>query len=62
LYQNFLKLIEKKGITPYRVAKDTGIATATLTAWKNGDYIPKLDKIQKIADYLGVTLDELIKE
>lgn len=62
MYQNFLKLIEKKGITPYRVAKDTGIATATLTAWKNGDYIPKLDKIQKIADYLGVTLDELIKE
>lgn len=62
MYNNFLRLITEKRVTPYRVAKDTGIATATLTAWKNGDYVPKVDKLKKIADYLGVSIEELLCE
>jgi transcriptional regulator with XRE-family HTH domain len=62
LYYNFEKLIKKKGISPYRVSKDTGIPYATLSDWKNSKSKPKLDKLIKIANYLGVTLDELLKE
>ena len=61
-YENFEKIIKGKGITAYRVAKETGITTATLTSWKQGKYTPKMDKLQKIADYLGVTLGELTAE
>jgi transcriptional regulator with XRE-family HTH domain len=60
LYQKFLNIISEKGISPYRVAKDTGISTATMSDWKMGRYKPKLDKLQKIATYLGVSLEELI--
>ena len=38
------------------VAKATGIATATLTEWKKGTYTPKVDKLQAIAKYFGVSV------
>lgn len=56
MYNVFEKLLEERGVTAYRVAKDTGIGTATLTNWKNGKYTPKQDKMQKIADYFNVSL------
>ncbi|OPG98651.1 hypothetical protein B2I21_09945 [Chryseobacterium mucoviscidosis] len=57
MYAKFEKLLQKHDVTAYRVAKDTGITTATFTSWKQGKYTPKRDKMQKIADYFGVTLD-----
>lgn len=59
MYEIFEKLLSKKGITAYRVAKETGITTATLTSWKQGKYTPKSEKLQKIADYLGVSVSYL---
>ena len=41
------------------MAKDTGIPKSTFTDWKKGRSEPKLDKLQKITDYLGVTLNVL---
>lgn len=60
MYEIFEELLEKHSVTAYRVAKETGIATATLTQWKNGTSTPKQDKLQKIADYFGVTVDYLM--
>ena len=34
----------------------------TLTSWKQGKYTPKPDKLQKIADYLGVQITYLTGE
>lgn len=59
MYDIFEKLLKEYGVTAYRVAKETGISTATLTQWKNGTSTPKQDKLQAIADYFGVTLDYL---
>lgn len=56
MYDIFEKLMEEHGVTAYRVAKETGIATSTLSDWKKGRSIPKQDKLQKIADYFGVSL------
>lgn len=60
MYEIFRKLLDEKGVTVYRVAKETEISSATFTEWKNGNYTPKQDKLQKIADYFGVTLDYLV--
>ena len=60
MYEIFELLLAKHGVTPYRVAKETGIATATLSDWKKGRSIPKQDKLKKIADYFGVTVDYLM--
>lgn len=60
MYNIFEKLCKEKNVTAYRVAQETGVTTTTLTNWKKGKYVPKHDKLQKIADYFGVTLDYLM--
>ncbi|ODA05869.1 helix-turn-helix domain-containing protein [Paenibacillus polymyxa] len=60
MYEIFEELLKKHNVTAYRVAKETGITTATFTSWKQGKYTPKQDKLQKIADYFGVTVDYLM--
>lgn len=59
-YEIFEKLCQKHHTNPSRVSKATGISTATLTSWKKGVYTPKSDKLQKIADYFGVSLGYLM--
>lgn len=60
MYSIFEKLLKQHNVTAYRVAKETGINTATFTSWKQGKYTPKPDKLQKIADYFGVSLNYLM--
>lgn len=61
MYKEYAQLRDARGITDYKVAKDTGISTATLSNWKNGAYRPKIDKLIIIADYFGVSVEDLIK-
>lgn len=61
-YERFAFLCEMKGVKPGRVSKETNISTATLTSWKQGKYTPKQDKLQKIADYFGVSLEFLTEK
>lgn len=60
MYQIFARLMEDKGITPYRVSKETGVSQSVLSDWKRGRCVPKIDKLQKIADYFNVTIDYLM--
>lgn len=60
-YEIFEKLCEEKGVKPYRVSKDTKIATATLSDWKNGKSTPKADKMQTLADYFNVPVEYFTK-
>lgn len=59
-YQYFEQLLKMDGSTVYRVSKETGISASTFTDWKNGRSIPKADKLKKIADYFGVSLDYMM--
>ena len=54
------KLREARGITDYAVAKATGLSTATISNWKGGKYMPKADKLLKIANYFGVDIGYFI--
>ncbi|MCU7195509.1 helix-turn-helix domain-containing protein [Turicibacter sanguinis] len=56
MYLKFLSLLEDRGITSYKVAKETGISQVTLSDWKNGRSVPKVDKLQKIANYFEVPI------
>ena len=60
MYEIFENLLKEHGVTAYKVAQDTGITTATLSSWKKGRYTPKREKLQKLADYFGVTVDYLM--
>lgn len=60
MYEIFEQLLAKHNVTAYRVAKETGVTTATLTSWKQGKYTPKREKLEKIADYFGVSIEYLM--
>lgn len=55
MYERYVKLRDKKGVKDADVAKATGITKSTFSDWKNGRSEPKDKKLQKIADYFGVS-------
>lgn len=57
MYRKYVELRDSKGLTDYKVALDTGITKSTFTDWKTGRSKPKLEKLAKIAEYFGVTVD-----
>ena len=59
-YSRFAGLLKDKGITPYLVSKETGVPASALTNWKKGVCKPKVDKMKRIADFLGCPLDYLL--
>ena len=53
-YEKFEKLMREHGVKASEVSRQTGVTTQALSAWKKGEYTPKADKIQRIADYFKV--------
>lgn len=60
MYSIFEQLLQKYGISTYKISKDTGIAQSVFSSWKRGISTPKQDKLQTIADYFGVTIEYLM--
>ncbi|MBP3677420.1 MAG: helix-turn-helix transcriptional regulator [Agathobacter sp.] len=60
MYEIFEQLMKAHGYTAYKVSVETGIAQSTLSDWKKGKSTPKADKMQKIADLFGVSLNYLM--
>lgn len=56
-YELFLDLLEKTGKKTSDVAKATGIRPSVFSDWKSGRYTPKMDKLQKIADYFKISVN-----
>lgn len=61
MYQKFEQLVKERGVTAYRVAKDIGLAPTVFSDWKSGKSKPKVDKLKKIADYFGVTIEYFLE-
>lgn len=60
MYSNFEKILKQKKLSSYKVAKEAGVTQTSLSNWKNGKSVPSTTTLQKIADYLGVTVDCLM--
>ena len=60
MYEIYQRLLDEKGLKNADVSRGTGISNMTLSDWKNGKSTPKSDKMQKIADFLDVSVDYLI--
>lgn len=60
MYEIYLKLLEEKGVKTSDVCKATGIVASTFSDWKKGKSTPKQEKLMKIADYFGVSLEYLM--
>lgn len=59
MYERLERLLNERGITPYRLAKDLGISQSSLSEWKRGNSIPKYERLVKIAAYFNVPVSYL---
>lgn len=60
MYETFKRLLDEKGVTAYQVSKDTGISQVVFSEWKKGKSKPKIDKLNILAKYFGVSIEEFI--
>lgn len=59
-YERYCEIRNKLSFKDSDVAKGTLITKSTFSDWKAGRYTPKQEKMQKIADFLGVTVDYIM--
>lgn len=59
MYEIFSKLLTQHNVKASDVSKATGINQTVFSEWKKGKSNPKIDKLQKIAEYFGVSVDYL---
>lgn len=62
MYNNYVKLRDKKGVTDYKVSKDTGITKSTFSDWKTGRSKPKTDKLKVLAKYFDVGIEYFLED
>ena len=60
LYDNVKKICEEKGISVGKIEKDLQLSNGSICKWNENE--PAIRKVQKVADYLGVSIEELLAE
>ena len=58
-YNIYCKIRDKLGYKDSAVAEGAGVTKSTFSDWKAGRYQPKDEKLQKIASFLGVSVEYL---
>lgn len=60
---NRIKELRKDaGLTQKEFAKIIGITDASISKYENGEMIPKIDKLEKMSDIFGVTVEYITGE
>ena len=59
---NIVYYLEQGQIDRKHFAEIIGVPYSTLTNWVNGVTYPRIDKIQKMADYFGIEKSDLVEE
>ena len=59
--ERILQILRDRGITPYRLAKDTGMTDSLFSLWKtNPSSKIYAQNLVTVADYLGCSVDYLL--
>ncbi|MBA5932961.1 helix-turn-helix domain-containing protein [Weissella confusa] len=59
--ENIKFYLNKNGKTPANLISDLNIKRSTVYNWLNGVSYPRIDKIEAMADYFGVTKADLVE-
>ena len=58
---NLRRLMYEKGVTQAELAKALGFSKQSVSQWMNGQYLPRMKKIDKICEYLGCKRSDLLE-
>lgn len=60
-WTNYVYLCDEKKMSPNKVAKELGVqSSGTVTKWKGGTTVPRAALLMKMANFFGVTTDDLL--
>ena len=60
IFERIKMLASERGLSVSKLEKECGLGNATVRGWATSD--PSVSKLKIVADFLGVTIDELVKE
>lgn len=60
LYKRIQRICNSRGITVKKLERDLEFSNSTIRKWKTSS--PSIENLKKVADYFGITVDELISE
>lgn len=60
--RNILKYLHEQDLTAADLCKDLGIKSNTFSDWVNAKSYPRIDKIEMMANYFGVSKAALVEE
>lgn len=60
--QNITKLMDERSIDRNKLADDLGISYTTISDWINAKTYPRIDKIEMMANYFGVSKADLVED
>lgn len=59
VYNNVAEIAKKKGMPLRKLESEAGISTGAISKWRTSS--PTIDKLQAVANVLGVKVDKLLK-
>lgn len=60
IVKNIRVLCKKKGISLWALERELGIGNGVIARWETS--APRVDNVKLVADFFGVTIDDLLKE
>lgn len=60
--KNISKYMKEKNVDRIRLSKDLKLKYTTVSDWINAKTYPRIDKIELLANYFGVTKADLVEE
>lgn len=60
IYENVVKLCKQRNISISQLEKACGLGNGTVGGWACGN--PRVDRLKIVADYFGVTVDDLLRD
>lgn len=58
---NLRRIMYEKGVTQTDMAKALGFTKQSVSHWMNGEHLPRMNKLDKICEYLGCKRSDLVE-
>ncbi|MDD5091526.1 MAG: helix-turn-helix transcriptional regulator [Candidatus Wallbacteria bacterium] len=55
-------LMNERGLSQYRLSAESGISQQNISRWLAGAVLPRMDQIERLAAYFGVSINELLPQ
>lgn len=61
LHETIYRLRTQRGLSQLELAEALEVSRQSISKWETGAAVPELDKLVKLSDVFGITLDELVR-